>query len=74
VVGMRNGGPATIRRLLDRLLAARARRDREVRFSDPWRAADHDMHELEAAIFRIPIEPPRLVRPRGPRRRVTLAR
>jgi hypothetical protein len=58
---------ATIRRLLDRLLAARARRDREVRFSDPWRAADSDMHELEAAIFRVPLDPPRHIAKRGPR-------
>jgi hypothetical protein len=62
-----------IRTLLDRLLAARARRDREVRFSDPWRAADHDMHELEAAIFRIPLERPRRIRT-GPGRRATAAR
>jgi hypothetical protein len=56
---MRDAKPATIRMLLDRLLAARARRDREERFSEPWRAADHDMHELETEIFRVPPEPPR---------------
>jgi hypothetical protein len=71
---MRDVKPATIRRLLDRLLAARARRDREVRFSDPWRAADTDMHELEAAIFRVPLESPRRIRNGPPRRRATVAR
>ena len=64
---MGDGDPATIRRLLDRLLAARARRDREVRFSDRWRAADADMHELEVAIFRVPLEPPRDLVKRRPR-------
>jgi len=48
--------------LLDRLLAARARRDREVRFSDSWRAADSAMRELEVAIFRLPLERPRRIR------------
>ena len=71
---MANGEPATIRRLLDRLLAARARRDREVRFSDPWRAADHDMHELEAAIFRVPLAPPRRMRTGPAGGRATVAR
>jgi len=66
---MRGGQQVTIRRLLDRFLAARARRDREVRFSDPWRAADSDMHELEAAIFRMPLEPPRRAARPGPHRR-----
>jgi hypothetical protein len=55
------GEPATIRTLLDRLLAARARRDREVRFSAPWRAADNVMRELEVAIFRLPLERPRRI-------------
>jgi hypothetical protein len=64
---MHDGEQGTIRRLLDRLLAARARRDREVRFSDSWRAADHDMHELEAAIFRVPLDPPRRIRNHQPR-------
>ena len=63
-----------IRTLLDRLLAARARRDREVRFSDPWRAADHDMHELEAAIFRIPLERAPRIRTGPGRGRATAAR
>jgi hypothetical protein len=62
------GEPATIRRLLDRLLAARARRDREVRVSDSWRAADSAMRELEVAIFRLPLEQPRRIR-NGPLRR-----
>jgi hypothetical protein len=69
---MRNGEPATIRALLDRLLAARARRDREERFSAPWRAADTDMHELELAIFRLPLDPPRRGRDRAPRRGAAL--
>jgi hypothetical protein len=56
---MRDGDPATIRALLDRLLAARARRDGEARFSDAWRTADTEMHEIESAIFRMPPEPPR---------------
>jgi hypothetical protein len=65
-----HGEPATIRTLLDRLLAARARRDREVRFSEPWRVADLDMHELETAIFRVPLEPTRGIGSRAARRRV----
>jgi hypothetical protein len=71
---MRDGDPSMIRTLLDRLLAARARRDREERFSDPWRAADRDMHELETAIFRVPLDPPRSTAIRDPRRRATFAR
>jgi hypothetical protein len=47
--------PATMKRLLDRLLAARARREREERFSDAWRAADAEMHAIERAIFRVPL-------------------
>ena len=45
-----------MRRLLDRLLATRARRDREERLSPPWRAADEELHEIEHAIFRVPLE------------------
>jgi hypothetical protein len=48
-----------LRRLLDRLLATRARRDREVRFSDSWQAADDELHAIEHAIFRAPLDPPR---------------
>jgi hypothetical protein len=48
-----------LRRLLDRLLATRARRDREVRFSDSWQAADDELHAIEHAIFRGPLDPPR---------------
>jgi hypothetical protein len=48
-----------LKRLLDRLLATRARRDREVRFSDSWRAADDELHAIERAIFRAPLDPPR---------------
>jgi hypothetical protein len=47
--------PTRIKRLLDRLLAARARRDREIRLSDAWRAADAEMHQIERAIFRAPL-------------------
>ncbi len=42
--------------LLRRLHAARARRDREVRFSDEWHAADSELQAIERAIFRAPIE------------------
>jgi hypothetical protein len=45
-----------MKRLLDRLLATRARRDREVRYSDSWRAADDELHAIERAIFRVPLE------------------
>lgn len=48
--------PTIMKRLLERLMAARARRDREERFSDPWRAADAEMHAIERAIFRVPVE------------------
>jgi hypothetical protein len=48
-----------MRRLLDRLLATRARRDREEWLSLSWRAADEELHEIEKAIFRVPLaEPP----------------
>jgi hypothetical protein len=47
-----------MRRLLDRLLATRARRDREEWLSVPWRAADTELHEIEKAIFRVPLEEP----------------
>ena len=47
-----------MRRLLDRLLATRARRDRELRLSEPWRAADLELHEIERAIFRFPFVEP----------------
>jgi hypothetical protein len=45
-----------MKRLLDRLLATRARRDREERDTAPWRAADTELHEIERAIFRLPLE------------------
>ena len=48
--------PATLKRLLDRLLATRARRDREERFSEPWHAADAELHAIERAIFRVPVD------------------
>ena len=47
-----------MRRLLDRLLATRARRDREEWHSAPWRAADTELHEIEKAIFRVPLDEP----------------
>ena len=47
-----------MRRLLDRLLATRARRDREEWLSPPWRAADKELHEIEKAIFRVPLADP----------------
>jgi hypothetical protein len=54
-----------MKRLLDRLLATRARRDREERDSAPWRAADTELHEIERAIFRVPLEEPLATRSRG---------
>jgi hypothetical protein len=68
---MRNGGPGMIRTLLDRLLAARARRDREQRFSERWRIADTEMHDIESAIFRVPLEP-RDAERRSPGRRTAV--
>jgi hypothetical protein len=47
-----------MRRLLDRLLATRARRDREEWLSVPWRAADTELHQIEKAIFRVPLDEP----------------
>jgi hypothetical protein len=55
---MHDREPNEIKRLLERLLAARARRDREERFSEPWRAADAEMHAIERAIFRVPVDAP----------------
>jgi hypothetical protein len=67
-----------MKRLLDRLLATRARRDREERDSPPWRAADTELHEIERAIFRVPPEEAlpapsadqSRAAPTGPRRRL----
>ena len=53
---MHDREPNVMKRLLERLLAARARRDREERFSEAWRAADAEMHAIERAIFRVPLE------------------
>ena len=53
---MTDRDPTLLKRLLDRLLVTRARRDREARFTDAWQAADSDLHEIERAIFRTPIE------------------
>jgi hypothetical protein len=55
---MQDRQPAMMKRLLERLLAARARRDREERFSEAWHAADAEMHEIERAIFRVPADHP----------------
>ena len=48
--------PMRIKRLLDRLLAARARRDAEPRWSARWRELDRELHALERAVFRTPGE------------------
>jgi hypothetical protein len=53
---MNDGQRSTMKRLLDRLLATRARRDREQRHSPPWHAADEELHKIEHAIFRVPLE------------------
>jgi hypothetical protein len=58
-----------MRRLLDRLLATRARRDREEWLSPPWRAADKELHDIEKAIFRVPLDEPSSVRGAGARAR-----
>jgi len=47
--------PARIKRLLDRLLAARERRDAERRWSDRWLELDAEMHAIERAVFRMPL-------------------
>jgi hypothetical protein len=49
--------PTILKRLLRRLLATRARRDREQRHTGPWNAADAELHAIERAIFRLPAEP-----------------
>lgn len=53
---MDDSEPTLIKRLLERLLATRARRDAETRFSDAWRAADTELHAIERAIFRGPAQ------------------
>lgn len=53
---MDDGQRSMMKRLLDRLLATRARRDREERHSAPWQAADEELHKIEHAIFRVPLE------------------
>ena len=53
---MHDREPTIIKRLLDRLLAARARRDSEPRHSAAWQDADAEMHRIERAIFRLPLE------------------
>lgn len=58
-----------MRRLLDRLLATRARRDREEWLSASWRAADQELHEIERAIFRVPLDEPPSSRSAGVRLR-----
>lgn len=49
---MHDAEPTRIKRLLERLLAVRARRDAEVRWSERWHALDAEMHEIERAVFR----------------------
>ena len=44
--------PMRIKRLLDRLLAARARRDAEPRWSARWKELDSELHAIERAVFR----------------------
>lgn len=53
---MHDREPAILKRLLDRLHEARSRRDAEPRFSDAWRAADTEMHDIERTIFRSPFD------------------
>jgi hypothetical protein len=53
---MQDREPVIMKTLLDRLLAARARRDGEERFSEAWQAADAEMHAIERAIFRVPLD------------------
>jgi hypothetical protein len=48
--------PMRIRRLLDRLLAVRARRDAEPRWSDRWRQFDAELHAVEREVFRAPVD------------------
>ncbi|HVL54783.1 MAG TPA: hypothetical protein VM344_11055 [Vitreimonas sp.] len=48
--------PTIMKDLLERLLATRARRDCEARFSEPWQAADAEMHAIERQIFRVPFD------------------
>lgn len=43
--------PMRIKRLLDQLLAARAHRDAEPRWSARWHAFDAEMHAIERAVF-----------------------
>jgi hypothetical protein len=62
-----------MRRLLDRLLATRARRDREEWHSEPWQAADTELHEIEKAIFRVPLDEPAPARGGGARVRHSTA-
>ena len=51
---MHDREPAILKRLLDHLHEVRSRRDAEPRFSDAWRAADTEMHDIERTIFRSP--------------------
>ncbi len=53
---MNDREPAMLKRLLDRLHEARSRRDAEPRFSDAWREADAEMHDIERTIFRSPFD------------------
>jgi hypothetical protein len=49
---MQDREPGRIKRLLDTLLAVRARRDAEPRWSERWHALDAELHRIERAIFR----------------------
>ncbi len=53
---MHETDPTRIKRLLDRLLEARALRDAEPRWSERWHALDGELHEIERAVFRVPTE------------------
>ena len=48
--------PLRIKRLLDRMLTARARRDAEPRWSARWHELDAELHRIERAVFHAPIE------------------
>lgn len=53
---MNDREPVMLKRLLDRLHEARSRRDAEPRFSEAWREADAEMHEIERTVFRSPFD------------------
>jgi hypothetical protein len=71
---MHDREPVIMQRLLDRLVAARRRRDREERYSAAWHQADAEMHAIERAIFRVPVEHPAPAPNRPPEAPTPLAR